>query len=158
MSKAFTREDDDLPERPTLPRARPSTAPGVRPSLTPDGARRFQEELRQISGTAGEAGREPRARELQRILQSAVIVPPPPRPWDHVRFGACVQVRDHSGAIVDYRVVGPDEMDLDRGWIPVQSPLGRALVGAEVGQTVQVKLPAGIRTLEVLNINYPEGG
>lgn len=156
MSKAFTREDDDLPERPAAPRARSATPPGTRPSLTPDGARRFQEELQSITAKAGDASSSARAEELRRILRSAAIVPPPPLPWDHVRFGACVQVRDDAGELLSYRIVGAEELDLDRGWIPVQSPLARALIGAAAGQRVQVKIPAGTRTLEILKINYPE--
>ena len=50
------------------------------------------------------------------------------------------------------RLVGPDESDVDHGDISVISPLGRALIGKEPGDELQVKTPGGVRQLEILDI------
>src|ERR1044072_6164835 len=103
MSKAFTRESDDLPDPPVVA-CPPSPLPaGAKNYLTPDGARRLSEELerlvqverpRQVASTDNpEAKRRIQALHqriyyLQRSLQSAVVVAPPIKPEVGVRFGA----------------------------------------------------------------------
>src|SRR5579883_895143 len=101
MSKAFTRESDDLPEPPMMPR--PAVLSGGKDYLTPGGAQRFREELQRLTGSspAPDAGDAPdalpvrqRIARLQHILATAEVVPPPAPPWEQVLFGATVTVRD----------------------------------------------------------------
>src|SRR5687767_5883168 len=115
--------------------------------ITPRGAEALRRELAQPES-------EPRALAVQRILQSVTIQPPPPKPWEEVAFGATVSVREMDGTEADYRLVGADEIDLDRNWINWCSPLARALLKARVGQRVQFRYPGGGRELEVLRITY----
>lgn len=147
MSKAFTRESDDAPERAPGVRAVPALPPGVKNYITPQGAESLRTELTQ--GTT-----EQRSAEIQRILRSATIEPPPPKPWDHVAFGATVNVREADGSESQYRLVGADETNLDKNWINWYSPLGRALLQGRAGQRVRLRAPGGDRELEILGISY----
>jgi len=170
MSKAFTRESDDLPERPTPLRLPSLLPPGVKNYLTPDGARRFEEELSRlveverpkfaaVSPDNSEQRQQlktldQRIQHLRQTLQSAEVVLPPPKPWDQVRFGATVTVRDVSGSELCYRIVGVDEMDADRGWVSWLSPIAKALLNAKLGQRVRFKFPSGEEQLQILGISY----
>ena len=60
----------------------------------------------------------------------------------------------HSGAAVTYQIVGEDEADLKLGRINIGSPIARALIGKEDGDSVEVKTPGGTRSYEVLSIRY----
>ena len=125
MSKAFTRESDDAPERAPLPRAVSTLPPGAKNYLTPGGAQRLQAELDQLTqerSLAAASAKDNPARfqlpaldqriyQLQQSLQSAVIAPPPAPPWDQVRFGATVTVRNAKGDQTRYRIVGVDETE-----------------------------------------------
>ncbi|OIP97763.1 MAG: transcription elongation factor GreA [Syntrophobacteraceae bacterium CG2_30_61_12] len=72
---------------------------------------------------------------------------------DRVIFGCTVVVEDlDSGESSIYRLVGPYEADIKAGTLSVTSPLGRALIGKESGDEVQVKTPGGLRNLELLEI------
>ena len=168
MSKAFTRESDDLPEEPVVLRP-PSLPPGAKNYLTPDGVERFRAELDQLAEwerpkaaalTDPEEARRTVQRLDQRILQlrqslaSAEIVPPPPGPAEQVRFGAAVTVREQSGNQAQYRIVGIDEMDIDRGWVSWRSPIAKALMNSRVGDRVRIRLPAGEEEVEILGIVY----
>src|SRR6185295_3019348 len=109
MSKAFTRESDDVPERLPLPRLPALLPPGAKNYLTPDGAHRLREELNRLVETKGlnataiDARQqletvEQRIQFLRQCLQDGEVVQPPPPPWQQVRFGATVTVRDvHNG-------------------------------------------------------------
>lgn len=170
MSKAFTREDDDLPERPTPVRPRIAPATGVRNPITPQGAQRFREELDGLVSLASAGGEgsedatiedrnrrqaiDQRIAELETLLGTSQITPPPPPPWEQVRFGAFVTVRETSGLETTYRIVGMDEADADRDWIGCRSPLAKVLLGATVGQSVSVNVPGGQRVLEIRGIRY----
>lgn len=169
MSKAFTRESDDLPESPLVARLPSHLPPGAKNYLTPGGAERMREELDRLTHverpkTASEANLgkpdrnvqalEQRIRQLEQSLQTAEIVVPPSMPWDQVRFGATVTVRDRAGNESQYRIVGVDETDLDRGWVSWLSPVARALLKARLGERVRFHFPAGEEQLEIANITY----
>ena len=169
MSKAFTRESDDLPDAPVVARQWSPLPPGAKNYLTPDGARRLRDELdrlvqverpRQVASPDNpEAKRQlqvldQRIYYLQRSLQSAVVVPPPIMPEAGVRFGASVTVRDRSGGESRYRIVGVEETDSDRGWVSWISPIGKALLNARLGEHVRFELPSGQEELEILSIAY----
>lgn len=146
MSKAFTREDD-RPE-PDPPKPRPSPLPPGTPNyITPDGAERLKAEL-----AAGPA--DDRARELRRILDSAVVLEPPAEDLDDVRFGAHVTVRTPDGKEARYRIVGVDETDVARGFISWISPIAQALLTGAAGDRVRAVLPSGTKELEILDVRY----
>ena len=170
MSKAFTRESDDEREMP-VQRAATALPPGMKNYLTPEGAKRFREELQQLQqeerpkaaalsiSNADESKQklqsiDRRARQLEEILRSAEIAPPPAPPWEHVRFGATVRVWDDSGEETRYRIVGVDETDIDRDWVSWVSPIARALLNRRAGDKVKIRVPAGERVLEILAIGY----
>ena len=160
MSKAFTRESDDAPEPRPLARLTSSLPPGAKNYLTPDGAQRLQAELdqllqqRALEKPSSNTSIEQRILRLQNSLATAVVTPAPPPPWEQVRFGATVTVRDASGSETGYRLVGVDETDLDREWVSWLSPIARALLNARRGQRLRFKLPAGEAQLEIVAITY----
>jgi transcription elongation factor GreB len=168
MSKAFTREsDDELDLRPAnrLASVLPEGTPNY---LTADGAEQLKKELARLTNEdlpglqqgGDDASRDQRWRMENRILEisetlnSAQIVSPPAKPWDQVSFGAMVTVRRPDHEEVTYRLVGVNEVDLDRNWVSWQAPVARALMNARIGQSVPVQLPAGRIELVVLNIAY----
>ena len=75
---------------------------------------------------------------------------------DHekVFFGATVTVEDEAGEKRRYRLVGPDEFDVERGMISIDSPFGRALLGREEGDEVTVQRPAGRAAYTIVGISY----
>lgn len=76
-------------------------------------------------------------------------------PTGKVVFGATVQLMDEeSGEEVRYQIVGEDEADIKRGLISVNSPMARALIGKEEGDVVEVQIPAGARSYEILAVLY----
>jgi len=167
MSKAFTREDD-AGDSPAPIRQWPKVAPGGKNYVTVSGAQALRTELEDLlqnkrpalQGVPSDDARrelqllDQRVAHLQESLGSAVPVEPPPQPWEQVRFGASVRVKDKQGEETTYRIVGVDEADIDRDWISWISPLARALLNARVGERVRFRVPAGQQELEVLEIKY----
>jgi transcription elongation factor GreB len=165
MSKAFTREDDSE-ELPPPPRRSSPLPPGAKNYLTADGLQRLREELERclerrarIAPDSADAKLQVQKIDqhvatLQAVLDSAVVTAPPEKPWDEVRFGASVKVRDAAGEESAYRIVGVDETDVDRDWVSWVSPIARALLNGKVGQRVRFRVPAGERELEILSITY----
>jgi transcription elongation factor GreB len=92
--------------------------------------------------------------QLEESLQSSEIIGPPAGPADSVRFGATVTVRESDGGKATYRIVGVDEMDIDRGWVSWQSPIAKALLNGKRSQRIRFKFPSGEETLEILDIRY----
>ena len=74
---------------------------------------------------------------------------------DRVFFGATVTVEDPNDEAHVFRIVGSDEIDSTGGSISWQSPVGRALLGKEVGDTVLVRWDKGQRELTIAEISYP---
>ena len=72
-----------------------------------------------------------------------------------VVFGVSVQLKDEgSGDEITYRIVGADESDVKMGKISVNSPLARALIGREVNDLVEVKIPAGVKVFRIVSICF----
>jgi transcription elongation factor GreA len=103
---------------------------------------------------------EGRIKDLEDKLGRAEVIDPSKLSGTRVQFGARVRlsVADENGkeleAEVTYRLLGPDEADIKDGSISVTSPLGRALIGREVGDEVKVKMPAGVRVYEIIDVSY----
>jgi transcription elongation factor GreA len=74
---------------------------------------------------------------------------------DRIVLGATVVLREETaGEAVTYQIVGAEEADVKAGRLSVASPLARALIGKEVGDTATVEAPAGIRRYEVLDVRF----
>lgn len=162
MSKAFTRESDDAPESPEWIRQRSPLPPGVKNYITHHGVRLLRDALQRLIESPTPPGPrtpnalDPQIAALTEILGSVVVVALPPPPWEQVKFGAAVQVRTQSGEMREYRIVGVDETDIDRGWVSWLSPIAKALLNARVREHVRFRFPSGEDSLEILSIRYPE--
>ena len=98
-----------------------------------------------------------RIRDLEHKLAETQIIDTSNLSTEKVVFGSTVTVKDvQNGKEHRYTLVGPDEGDLKNGKISVQSPVGRALIGKRVGETVEVKTPAKVVEYEVLNICFED--
>lgn len=99
---------------------------------------------------------EGRIQEVEGKLSAAQIIDPATLDaGGRVVFGATVELADEdSGASVTYQIVGEDEADLKLGLINISSPIARALIGKEEGDTAGVQAPGGIRRYEVVAVSY----
>jgi transcription elongation factor GreB len=95
-----------------------------------------------------------RMRFLSGRLEAAVVVDPSSIMSEKIQFGATVKVCDEEGLTRIYSIVGVDEVDTDRGRISWQSPIGKSLLGKEVGDEVVIRVPSGEKTFEVVEITY----
>jgi transcription elongation factor GreB len=96
-----------------------------------------------------------RIRFLTKRLENAEVVDPRDHEQtDRVYFGATVTVIDETGEEATYSLVGIDEAEPGRGRISWISPLARALLKAEVGETVRFQSPGGLRELDIVAVEY----
>jgi transcription elongation factor GreB len=182
MSKAFTKEsdndlDEDLPDEPDpLPK-------GQKNYITPAGLARLRDELHElwtverpkvvevVSWAAGNGDRsengdyiygkkrlreiDRRVRFLRKRLEIAEVVESKLQTRrDQVFFGATVTYADSEDRERTVRIVGVDEARSQEGEISWISPVARALMRAIEGDVVDVRTPAGIEQIEVLEISY----
>lgn len=151
--------------------------------MTPQGHRRLEEKLKQLKtrdrydvareietarahgdiseNAEFEAAKERQAhiegqiRLLEDRLARAQVIDTMGQSADTVRFGATVLLMDaDSGEQVRYTIVGEDESDAADGLISVTSPVARALLGKRVDEVVNVRVPKGMRELEILEIRF----
>ncbi len=95
--------------------------------------------------------------ELKGKLNRADIIDCTKVECDRAVFGTVVSLLDlDTKEKVTYQLLGPDDADFDTGSISVHSPIGRCIVGHEIGDKVFVQVPAGDRNLEVIDIAKPE--
>ncbi len=92
--------------------------------------------------------------EIEDRLSRAMVIDPSTLSGDKVVFGATVTLVDEEDKEVRYQLVGQQEADARVGRISYNSPLGRALIGREVGEEVEVTTPAGERYYEVAKIEF----
>jgi len=152
------------------------------PYITPEGARELKHELKdlwqlrrrevvpalQAAAAEGDrsenaeyiyrkrqlAGIDRRIRYLSKRLDEVQIVHHKPQRLDRIHFGATVSLQDEDGVITRYRIVGADEIDPVKGYISVDSPMSRSLLGRLVDDSVKVELPDGSSEFLVLEIKY----
>jgi transcription elongation factor GreA len=151
--------------------------------MTPEGNARLKEELKNLKeverhkisreiGVAREHGDlsenaeyhaakerqgwiEARIKDLEDKLSRAEIIDPTKLSGSKVAFGATVKLSNvETEEESVYRLVGADEADLNQGSISITSPLARSLIGREVGDDVKVRMPAGERHYEILEVEY----
>ncbi|HOB67330.1 transcription elongation factor GreA [Ottowia sp.] len=99
---------------------------------------------------------EGRIKEVEGKLAAAQIIDPATLDaGGKVVFGATVELEDEdSGDQVTYQIVGEDEADLKHGLINISSPIARALIGKEEGDTAEVQAPGGVKHYEVIAVRY----
>jgi len=99
---------------------------------------------------------EGRIQEVEGKLSAAQVIDPATVDADgKVVFGATVLLVDEkSGEEVTYQIVGEDEADLKLGLINISSPIARALIGKEEGDTAEVVAPGGVRHYEIVDVKY----
>jgi transcription elongation factor GreA len=98
---------------------------------------------------------EARIRDIEAKLSNAQIVDPKlVDAGGRCVFGATVDVEDESGGAVTWQIVGEDEADIKAGRISYSSPIGRALIGKESGETVEVQTPGGLKRYEIIDVRY----
>jgi transcription elongation factor GreA len=99
---------------------------------------------------------EGRIAEIEGKLSAAQVIDPASLDaGGRVVFGATVDLEDEeSGNAVTYQIVGEDEADLKQGLINISSPIARALIGKEEGDTAEVQAPGGTRRYEIVAVRY----
>ena len=95
-----------------------------------------------------------RVRHLRRRLDGMVIVDQPPSDRGRVFFGAWVELEDAGGATHRYRIVGPDEFDQSPGYISMDAPLARALLGKPLDAEIALATAEGERRYVITAIEY----
>ena len=95
-----------------------------------------------------------RVRFLEKRLDVLEVVDRTPRDTDKIFFGAWVRLQPDNDNLMTLRIVGEDEFDLGKGWISLNSPVARALLGKSVGDEVVIERPAGKIFAEVLSVSY----
>ena len=162
--------------------ARPPAPTSKKSYITPDGAKALRAELdelwtrerprvtQEVADAAAQGDRsenaeyiygkrrlreiDRRVRFLSKRLDQVIVVAEPPSDASRVFFGAWVTLEDEEGAEVEYRIVGPDESDIERRWISMEAPVARALMGKRDGDDVTVRRPKGDITYTIVRIRY----
>ena len=156
--------------------------PGVSPYITPEGHKHLNEELSylwkikrpQVTQAVAEAAAmgdrsenaeyiygkkqlrqiDSRIRFLAKRLSELIVVDRIPKDTSKVFFGAWVEVEDTDGNISQYRIVGPDETNLEKDFISIDSPMAKALLRRAIGDEVVVSRPNGTTAFVVNSIHY----
>lgn len=164
-----------------MSRHRPPEAPRSN-YITPEGAKRLRDELdrlwkeerprvtQAVSEAAAQGDRsenadyiygkrrlreiDSRVRFLAKRLDAVTVVSAPPTHTGRVFFGAWVRLENDAGEEFEYRIVGPDEFDVAKGFISMDSPMGRALMGRTRGDEIVVQRPAGKALFTILEVSY----
>ena len=99
---------------------------------------------------------EGRIAEVDSKLSNAQIIDPKTvNAEGRVVFGATVKLLDEdSGKEVTYQIVGDDEANIVGGMVSISSPIARSLIGKESGDSVEVRVPDGVRHYEILDVSY----
>jgi transcription elongation factor GreA len=97
---------------------------------------------------------EARIRDIEAKLANAQVVDPKLLHAEgRCVFGATVEVAT-DGDSATWQIVGEDEADIKAGRISYNSPIGRALIGKEAGEVVEVQTPGGLKRYEIIDVRY----
>lgn len=98
---------------------------------------------------------EGRVNELEDYIARAEVIDVSKMSGSKIKFGATVKLIDEdTEEEKTYQIVGDQEADVKMGKISISSPIARALIGKEGGDTIEVNAPGGARGYEILEINY----
>ncbi|MES9876921.1 MAG: transcription elongation factor GreB [Candidatus Sedimenticola sp. PURPLELP] len=97
-----------------------------------------------------------RIRYLQKRLPDLKVVDNPPSDPERIFFGAWICLEDDDGVEHNYRIVGPDEFDPEKGWISMDSPMAKALIKRALDDEVTVHTPGGVMNYLVVDVRYGE--
>ena len=95
-----------------------------------------------------------RVRHLRKRLELLTVVNTPPSDPSKIYFGAWVDLEDESGNLFHYRLIGPDEVGDATGYISIDAPLGRALLGKSTESEVGIETPSGHKLWYVIGVSY----
>ena len=164
MSRAFVKEDSDVPEEPR--KRQPSGRPNY---VTPAGLEALKLRVAELAALrtallAKKRPEEQRALDLQQAeldlayyegqVKSARVVDNAGSGAEDVRFGALIRVKEASGQERDYRIVGEDEADAGAGLLNWASPLAGALLGKKAGDLAELERRGGNLKLEIISVRY----
>jgi transcription elongation factor GreB len=166
-----------------MSRYRPPSPRGSK-FITPEGAKRLKDELdhlwrvlrpqvtQAVSEAAAQGDRsenaeyiygkrqlreiDRRVRFLRQRLDGMTVVDQPPSDKNKVFFGAWVTLEDENGGELEYRIVGPDEFDVAKRYVSMDSPLGKALLRKGLDDEVRVEVPGGVKTYVIVKIRYED--
>lgn len=150
--------------------------------ITPEGEKTLRDELRQlwkverpqVTATVSEAAKngdrsengdyiygkkrlreiDSRVRFLTKRLEELTVVNRPPSDQSKVYFGAWVTLEAEDGSTSEYRIVGPDEFDLSKGMLSMDSPLAKAVLGKHLDDEIIVRTPEGAREYYIAAVRY----
>ncbi|UMM63581.1 transcription elongation factor GreA [Aristophania vespae] len=98
---------------------------------------------------------EGRVLELESLISTAEVIDPSTLSGNRVQFGALIKLVDEeTDKESSYQIVGVHEANIKEKRLSISSPLAKALIGKEVGDTVSVPAPGGDRTYEILEVIY----
>ena len=133
--------------------------------LTYEGLRKYEEELhdlkvvkrqevaQKIKEAREQGDIEARIEELEKILKNAEVVVEDEVDLDKINIGCIVKILDvEYSEELEYKIVGSTEANSLKGKISNESPVGKALIGHKVGDTVEVETPAGVFAYKILEI------
>lgn len=95
-----------------------------------------------------------RVRFLTKRLEVLKVINQAPTDQSKVYFAATVHLEDEDGTEMRCKIVGPDELDLQKNHISIDSPLARALIGKSIDSEVTVQTPTGIKRWYIIGIDY----
>ena len=95
-----------------------------------------------------------RVRYLSKRLDELITVDRKPDNESQIFFGAWVELENALGDILRYRIVGPDEFDVDKAYISMDSPVAKSLLGKHEGDEVEVISPKGKMSYTILEVRY----
>jgi transcription elongation GreA/GreB family factor len=126
----------DLPERSGRKRSASGLPPGATNYITARGAKRLRDELEKVRA---EKANSERVTELEQTLASVQVVDPPDAPSNSVTFGAAVTVKDKKDRTKTFAIVGVDELDFEPDAVSWLSPIGKALLNADMGDWITLE-------------------
>lgn len=98
---------------------------------------------------------EARIRDIESKLANAQVIEPKLLHAEgRCVFGATVELESTAGEKAAWQIVGEDEADIKEGRISVSSPIARALIGKEAGESVDVQTPGGLKRYEIIDVRY----
>jgi transcription elongation factor GreB len=156
--------------------------PAASKYITPEGKQRLVEEVdklwkktrpevtRALAAAAAEGDRsenaeyiyrkkelreiDARVRYLRKRLDGMVVVDQIPEDQHKVYFGAWVRLEDATGKEFTYRIIGPDELDPSLGYISMDSPMGKAMLGKSLDDEFTLMLPEGEAKYVITEVSY----